>query len=313
MRRSTYCPADGAILGVAAGWLREEFEALGLDFESRGKVLDESLDVLKAAWTESVPRFEGRFFNVSSVESYPHPVQSPHPPIWVGGHTAPGDAARREVRHGVVPAAVRHNAGVACGVSSAHQRGGGASRGRGENAVALSLRVLVDLRSAPDTAGAEKRNALAGEPERIAETLAGYADAGVSHFVFLPQARSLADVQAHGRPAHGEGHTAAAGARSYGMTQGDYQVGAIEVAPGVYAFIQPGGATDAGFIVEEEGVVIIDTLMTTTLAERLLAEVRRITDKPVRYVVNTHWHGDHLFGNALMPPSAYRCARYVPR
>ena len=87
------------------------------------------------------------------------------------------------------------------------------------------------------------------------------------------------------------------------MTQSDYQVGAIEVAPGVYAFIQPGGATDAGFIVEEEGVVIIDTLMTTTLAERLLAEVRHVTDKPVRYVVNTHWHGDHLFGNALMPPA----------
>ena len=87
------------------------------------------------------------------------------------------------------------------------------------------------------------------------------------------------------------------------MMQNDYQVGAIEVAPGVYAFIQPGGATDAGFIVEEEGVVIIDTLMTTTLAEHLLAEVRRVTDKPVRYVVNTHWHGDHLFGNALMPPA----------
>ena len=85
------------------------------------------------------------------------------------------------------------------------------------------------------------------------------------------------------------------------MTQGDYQTGAIEVAPGAYAFIQAGGATDAGFLVEEEGVVIIDTLMTPALAERLLAEARRVTDKPVRYVVNTHWHGDHLFGNALMP------------
>ena len=85
------------------------------------------------------------------------------------------------------------------------------------------------------------------------------------------------------------------------MTQGDYRTGAIEVAPGAYAFIQAGGATDAGFLVEEEGVVIIDTLMTPALAERLLAEARRVTDKPVRYVVNTHWHGDHLFGNALMP------------
>ena len=80
-----------------------------------------------------------------------------------------------------------------------------------------------------------------------------------------------------------------------------YRTGVIEVAPGAYAFIQEGGATDAGFLVEEEGVVIIDTLMTRTLAERLLAEARRVSDKPVRYVVNTHWHGDHLFGNALMP------------
>ena len=80
-----------------------------------------------------------------------------------------------------------------------------------------------------------------------------------------------------------------------------YRAGVIEVAPGAYAFIQEGGATDAGFLVEEEGVVIIDTLMTRTLAERLLAEARRVSDKPVRYVVNTHWHGDHLFGNALMP------------
>ena len=86
----------------------------------------------------------------------------------------------------------------------------------------------------------------------------------------------------------------------YGRQAG-YQTGVIEVAPGAYAFIQEGGATDAGFLVEEEGVVIIDTLMTRTLAERLLAEAARVTDKPVRYVVNTHWHGDHLFGNALMP------------
>ena len=85
------------------------------------------------------------------------------------------------------------------------------------------------------------------------------------------------------------------------MTRADYRTGAFEVGRGAYAFIQAEGATDAGFLVEEEGVIIIDTLMTRPLAERLLAEVRRVTDKPVRYVVNTHWHGDHLFGNALMP------------
>ena len=124
--------------------------------------------------------------------------------------------------------------------------------------------MLVDLRSEPDLAGAEKRGALTGEPQRIAATLAEYAEAGVSHFVFLPQARSLADVQ---RTIDLLSTSVVPGAAV--MTQSDYRTGAIEVAPGAYAFIQAGGATDAGFLVEEEGVVIIDTLMTPALAERL--------------------------------------------
>ena len=58
-----------SILGVAAGWLREEFDALGLDFDQRGATLDESLRLLRAAWTEQEIQFEGRFFNVRAVSS----------------------------------------------------------------------------------------------------------------------------------------------------------------------------------------------------------------------------------------------------
>jgi cyclase len=82
-----------------------------------------------------------------------------------------------------------------------------------------------------------------------------------------------------------------------------YNTGAIEVAKGVYAFIQAGGSTDAGFIVESDGVVIIDTLMTISLAKQLMGEVRRVTDAPIKHIVNTHWHGDHVFGNAVLPPA----------
>lgn len=82
-----------------------------------------------------------------------------------------------------------------------------------------------------------------------------------------------------------------------------YDTGAIEIAKGVYAFIQAGGATDAGFIIESDGVVVIDTLMTASLANQLMGEVRRITDAPVKHIVNTHWHGDHVFGNAVLPPA----------
>ena len=67
--------------------------------------------------------------------------------------------------------------------------------GRDRDAVGLALRVLVDLRDEPDRAGAERRGALLGPPEQVVETLAEYQRAGVSHFVFLPQARTLSDVQ----------------------------------------------------------------------------------------------------------------------
>ena len=80
-----------------------------------------------------------------------------------------------------------------------------------------------------------------------------------------------------------------------------YETGAIQVAKDVYAFIQAGGSTDAGFIVDRDGVVIIDTLMTASLAYQLMAEVRKVTSAPVRHIINTHWHGDHVFGNAVLP------------
>lgn len=85
------------------------------------------------------------------------------------------------------------------------------------------------------------------------------------------------------------------------MVNSAYETGAIEVAKGVYGYIQADGATNAGFIVEEGGVVIIDTLMTRTLADRLMSEIRKVTNLPVKYIVNTHWHGDHTYGNALFP------------
>ena len=59
-------------LGVGVGWMREELEACGADFESRGRRLDESIDVLRTLWADSGPEganFEGEFFRFSSAHS----------------------------------------------------------------------------------------------------------------------------------------------------------------------------------------------------------------------------------------------------
>jgi len=75
------------------------------------------------------------------------------------------------------------------------------------------------------------------------------------------------------------------------------------VAEGVYACVPGDGTANAGFIVGEDGVVVIDTLTTPSQARWLLASVREVTHAPIRYVVNTHWHGDHTFGNQQFRPA----------
>lgn len=69
------------------------------------------------------------------------------------------------------------------------------------------------------------------------------------------------------------------------------------LSPGVYAFIGGEGKTNSGFVVTEKGVVVIDTQGPAELARLLREKIKETTDKPVTHVINTHYHGDHTFGN----------------
>ncbi len=87
------------VLGVGAGWMEEEFDALNIPpFKLRGKVTAEYLQVFKTLWTEDDPRFDGEYVQFDNISFLPKPVQKPHPPIWVGGESKA--AMRRTVRHG---------------------------------------------------------------------------------------------------------------------------------------------------------------------------------------------------------------------
>lgn len=82
---------DRVILGVGAGHLRGEFEALGIDFSQRGSILDESIDAIKKAFTDDYTTYEGNHFNYHSVGVAPKPLKK-ELPIWIGGS---GSAAWR--------------------------------------------------------------------------------------------------------------------------------------------------------------------------------------------------------------------------
>lgn len=83
-----------AEFGIGVGWLREEFEALNVPFEKRGLRTDEHLAVMKSLWTEETSEFHGELYDLPACSMYPKPVQTPHPPIHVGGES---DAAMRRV------------------------------------------------------------------------------------------------------------------------------------------------------------------------------------------------------------------------
>jgi len=92
------------VVGVGVGWMREEFEALGLPpFEERGAVTDEYIRAFKVLWTEDDPHFEGKYISFDDITFLPKPVQKPHPPIWVGGESRPALRRTAELADGWYP------------------------------------------------------------------------------------------------------------------------------------------------------------------------------------------------------------------
>ena len=87
-------------LCVGVGWLKEELEACGVEFESRGRRADEQLAVLRALWADKPQgaSYQGEFFTFKDVMCYPKPVAGDRLPVHVGGHTRA--AARRAGRFG---------------------------------------------------------------------------------------------------------------------------------------------------------------------------------------------------------------------
>ncbi len=87
-----------AEVGIGAGWLRREWEVAGLDPKTRGRRLDEAVEVCKKLWSEDTIEHHGEFFDFAPVKFEPKPVQKPHPPIHVGGESE--SALRRAARIG---------------------------------------------------------------------------------------------------------------------------------------------------------------------------------------------------------------------
>ena len=88
------------VFGVGAGWNLEEMRNHGTDPKTRGALLDERIEAIKALWTDEPAEYHGKYVDFDATYLKPKPVQQPHPPIFIGGDS---DATVKRV--------IRHNAG----------------------------------------------------------------------------------------------------------------------------------------------------------------------------------------------------------
>ncbi len=86
------------VFGIGTGWLKEQIEVMGGDFDHRWSQARESLEVMKALWTRDAAEYHGKYFDFPAVKSFPKPAQKPHPPILIGGGAR--DVFKRIVAHG---------------------------------------------------------------------------------------------------------------------------------------------------------------------------------------------------------------------
>ena len=183
------------ILGAGVGWMEEEFQAMGLDtYKERGAVTDEYLQLYKELWTNDQPSFQGKYYQIADIGFDPKPVQKPHPPIWIGGHS--NAAVRRAAKYGDgwMPIGLRPPA-----ILEPEELAGKIARlrkltmeaGRPEDAVALTFSTGIVF---DDSAGSS-RSLMHGRPEQIAADLRQYQDLGVSNFIVNFQGSSVSELQ----------------------------------------------------------------------------------------------------------------------
>ena len=170
-------------LGVGVGWMEEEFEALGAPpYAERGAVTDEYLRLFKVLWTEDRPSFAGKYCSVSDIGFFPKPVQKPHPPIWVGGHTGPALRRAAELGDarlplGTFPPVIFRPDDLKPKIARLRELTRQA--GRPEEAVKVCLGAIVRFE---ESAGAD-RLPLKGRPEQIAEDITQYQAIGINDFI----------------------------------------------------------------------------------------------------------------------------------
>ena len=181
-------------VGIGAGVIEEEFEALGADFQQRGSVTDESIQAMKALWTQELPEFHGQHYDFSGMVFSPKPMQKPYPPIYVGGDSRP--AIRRAAREADVwhPTSVGAE-DIRLGMRYLQEQA--RTVGRDPERIGISVRLDLDFPAlgGSRTAPRRPRPALTGTPDEVLEQVRVYEEVGVDELLLATNSRDAAIIE----------------------------------------------------------------------------------------------------------------------
>jgi len=182
------------ILGVGAGAMTEEFEALGVPFRQRGALTTECMAIMKELWTSPDPHYRSPRWNLAGFKFAPKPLQQPSIPLWVGG-ASPG-ALRRAATMGDG----WHPTGMPPDEFRAAReevRRLATAAGREPDALTMSMRVEVEVAGRPSSPRAAGRARLAGDDtDQMIAGIHAYRRAGVEHLVLALNSGDMARITA---------------------------------------------------------------------------------------------------------------------
>jgi alkanesulfonate monooxygenase SsuD/methylene tetrahydromethanopterin reductase-like flavin-dependent oxidoreductase (luciferase family) len=206
--------------GIGAGWKKIEYNAYGYDFPddmTRIGQLAEAIQIIRSIWTEDKASFEGDYYKISELVSFPKPVQKPHPTIWVGTMYGKEHMLKLTAKYGdginlawaFTPEQLKD---IFAKIDSYRKEFG--HKEEVKKSVGFWTHVFEDERDMEKAIveGAKKRNipldkyreriasSMWGTPEMLVEKLLAYKDLGVSHSIFMfPHEKEISQVKIFGK------------------------------------------------------------------------------------------------------------------
>lgn len=189
------------IMGMASGWYKREFDAMGIPFDKRGKLMDENLEILNRLWTE--PMVDGKYtaHNISAAVMYPKPVQQPRIPLLIGGYVdrvlkRAGTVGDGWLTYFYTPESFAKSWTKICNFA----KEGGKDSGKLMNAAQLPIMVgkskaaikddMMDWLNKewdfPANSDCSRDSAVMGSAEECVQQLQAHIDAGVQKIIFVP-------------------------------------------------------------------------------------------------------------------------------